>query len=36
MAEGGGVMKPSIIKLEEADLTHEDEKQTLEAGKTPK
>ena len=38
--EGGGVMKPSIIKLEEADLAREDEKQiedkeTLEEGKTP-
>jgi hypothetical protein len=39
--EGGGVTKPSIIQLEEADLAREDEKQiedkhTLEAGKTPK
>jgi hypothetical protein len=39
--EGGGVTKPSVIQLEEADLSREDEKQiedkpSLEEGKTPK
>jgi hypothetical protein len=39
--EGGGVTKPSVVQLEEADLSREDEKQiedkqTQEEGKKPK